>query len=145
MLVERFRSCERAQIPLRPEVTVLVGENNAGKSSVIDALRLLTDPLDGRRALGGLGQPPPHRALRCPQALPRLPHVLPRKTASGPQRQQAAHRRSPQRNQRLLSEHAGRISRRRQPLPSRVNAVAAVGVLRSVVRHRAVSPPRQTG
>jgi putative ATP-dependent endonuclease of OLD family len=49
VLVERFRSCERAQIPLRPEVTVLVGENNAGKSSVIDALRLLTDPLDGRR------------------------------------------------------------------------------------------------
>ncbi|TVP36263.1 hypothetical protein A3L22_29795 [Streptomyces griseus subsp. griseus] len=30
-------------------MTVLVGENNAGKSSVIDALRLLTDPLDGRR------------------------------------------------------------------------------------------------
>ncbi|MFF7549670.1 ATP-dependent endonuclease [Streptomyces canus] len=49
VLVERFRSCERVQIPLRPEVTVLVGENNAGKSSVIDALRLLTDPLDGRR------------------------------------------------------------------------------------------------
>jgi transposase len=49
VLVERFRSCERVQIPLRPEVTVLVGENNAGKSSVIDALRLLTDSLDGRR------------------------------------------------------------------------------------------------
>ncbi len=49
VLVERFRSCERVEIPLRPEVTVLVGENNAGKSSVIDALRLLTDPLDGRR------------------------------------------------------------------------------------------------
>ncbi|GAA4887547.1 ATP-dependent endonuclease [Streptomyces coeruleoprunus] len=49
VLVERFRSCERVQIPLRPEVTVLVGENNAGKSSVIDAIRLLTDPLDGRR------------------------------------------------------------------------------------------------
>ncbi|MEU9064031.1 AAA family ATPase [Streptomyces sp. NPDC048430] len=49
VLVERFRSCEQVQIPLRPEVTVLVGENNAGKSSVIDALRLLTDPLDGRR------------------------------------------------------------------------------------------------
>ncbi|MFI0990789.1 ATP-dependent nuclease [Streptomyces exfoliatus] len=49
MLVERFRSCEWAQVPLRPGVTVLVGENNAGKSSVIDALRLLTDPLDGRR------------------------------------------------------------------------------------------------
>lgn len=49
VLVERFRSCERVRIPLRPEVTVLVGENNAGKSSVIDAVRLLTDPLDGRR------------------------------------------------------------------------------------------------
>ncbi|MDO0917867.1 AAA family ATPase [Streptomyces sp. DT2A-34] len=49
VLVERFRSCERVRIPLRPEVTVLVGENNAGKSSVIDAIRLLTDPLDGRR------------------------------------------------------------------------------------------------
>ncbi|MEV5910525.1 ATP-dependent nuclease [Streptomyces chartreusis] len=49
VLVERFRSCERVRIPLRPQVTVLVGENNAGKSSVIDAVRLLTDPLDGRR------------------------------------------------------------------------------------------------
>lgn len=49
VLVERFRSCERVQIPLRQEVTVLIGENNAGKSSVIDAQRLLTDPLDGRR------------------------------------------------------------------------------------------------
>ncbi|MEV6175492.1 AAA family ATPase [Streptomyces sp. NPDC051954] len=45
----RFRSCEQVRIPLRPEVTILVGENNAGKSSVIDAMRLLTDPLDGRR------------------------------------------------------------------------------------------------
>ena len=27
----------------------MFGENNAGKSSVIDAMRLLTDPLDGRR------------------------------------------------------------------------------------------------
>ncbi|OSY35795.1 recombination protein F [Streptomyces platensis] len=50
VLVERFRSCERALIPLRPEVTVLVGENNAGKTTVVDALRLLTDPLDGRRS-----------------------------------------------------------------------------------------------
>ncbi|MFF3277329.1 ATP-dependent endonuclease [Streptomyces chrestomyceticus] len=49
VLVERFRSCERVRVPLRPEVTVLVGENNAGKSSVVDAIRLLTDPLDGRR------------------------------------------------------------------------------------------------
>ncbi|MEU8949393.1 AAA family ATPase [Streptomyces sp. NPDC048489] len=49
VLVERFRSCERVRIPLQPEVTVLVRENNAGKSTAIDAMRLLTDPLDGRR------------------------------------------------------------------------------------------------
>ncbi|MER5556177.1 AAA family ATPase [Streptomyces sp. NPDC002793] len=49
VLVERVWFCERVQIPLRQEVTVLIGENNAGKSSVIDALRLITDPLDGRR------------------------------------------------------------------------------------------------
>ncbi|WP_330327852.1 ATP-dependent nuclease [Streptomyces pseudovenezuelae] len=36
-------------VPLRRGVTVVVGENNAGKSNFIDALRLLTDPLDGRR------------------------------------------------------------------------------------------------
>lgn len=34
---------------LRPGVTVMVGENNAGKSNFIDVLRLLTDPLDDRR------------------------------------------------------------------------------------------------
>jgi predicted ATPase len=34
---------------LRPELTVLVGENNGGKSNVIDAMRLLTLPLNGRR------------------------------------------------------------------------------------------------
>ncbi|BDT87298.1 ATP-dependent nuclease [Nocardia cyriacigeorgica] len=34
---------------LRPEVSVLVGENNAGKTTVIDALRHLTEALDGRR------------------------------------------------------------------------------------------------
>lgn len=50
LLVERFRSCERARVPLCPEVTVLVGENNAGKTTVVDALRLLTDPVDGRRS-----------------------------------------------------------------------------------------------
>lgn len=50
VLIERFRSCASARIPLRPGVTVLVGENNAGKSTVVEALRLLTDPLDGRRS-----------------------------------------------------------------------------------------------
>jgi putative ATP-dependent endonuclease of OLD family len=34
---------------MQPELTVLVGENNGGKSNVIDAMRLLTLPLNGRR------------------------------------------------------------------------------------------------
>jgi putative ATP-dependent endonuclease of the OLD family len=46
-----YRAFADARIALRRDVTVLLGENNAGKSGVIDALRLLTDPLDGRRAL----------------------------------------------------------------------------------------------
>jgi len=49
--VENFRTLRQAEIPLREQVTVLIGENNAGKSTVLDVLRLLTDPLDGRRSL----------------------------------------------------------------------------------------------
>ncbi|MFF2235717.1 ATP-dependent nuclease [Streptomyces anulatus] len=45
-----FKSLLKANVPLRQGVTVIVGENNAGKSNFIDALRLLTDPLDGRRS-----------------------------------------------------------------------------------------------
>jgi putative ATP-dependent endonuclease of OLD family len=44
-----FKSLLNMDVPLRQGVTVIVGENNAGKSNFIDALRLLTDPLDGRR------------------------------------------------------------------------------------------------
>ncbi|WJJ14519.1 AAA family ATPase (plasmid) [Prescottella equi] len=36
-------------VPLRPTLTLLVGENNAGKSNIIEALRLATKPLSGRR------------------------------------------------------------------------------------------------
>ncbi|MGW3341214.1 ATP-dependent nuclease [Streptomyces sp. NPDC001009] len=46
---EGFKSLLDVDVPLRQGVTVVVGENNAGKSNFIDALRLLTDPLDGRR------------------------------------------------------------------------------------------------
>jgi putative ATP-dependent endonuclease of the OLD family len=49
--VEGFRSLSGVSISLGRDVTVLVGENNGGKSNVIDALRLLTDPIDGRRNL----------------------------------------------------------------------------------------------
>ncbi|WP_341229364.1 ATP-dependent nuclease [Nocardioides salarius] len=44
-----FRSCAEVTVPLKPGVTLLVGENNSGKSNVIDALRLATVPLSGRR------------------------------------------------------------------------------------------------
>jgi putative ATP-dependent endonuclease of the OLD family len=47
--LERFRSCPNVTINLRSDLTVLVGENNGGKSNIIDAVRLLTLPLNGRR------------------------------------------------------------------------------------------------
>lgn len=46
-----FRSCENLQVPLREGLTILVGENNGGKSNIIDAIRLVTAPLGGRREL----------------------------------------------------------------------------------------------
>ena len=46
-----FRSFVREGIPFERRLTVLVGENNGGKSNVIDAIRLLTSPLGGRRDL----------------------------------------------------------------------------------------------
>lgn len=47
--LQRFRSCEDVSIKFQPDLTVLVGENNGGKSNIVDALRLLTLPLSGRR------------------------------------------------------------------------------------------------
>jgi putative ATP-dependent endonuclease of OLD family len=47
--IKQFRSCCDVAVPLRSSLTVLVGENNAGKSNVIEALRLGTNPLSGRR------------------------------------------------------------------------------------------------
>lgn len=44
-----FRSCRAVHIPFQSTLTLLVGENNAGKSNVIEALRLATLPLSGRR------------------------------------------------------------------------------------------------
>ncbi|MBK7623001.1 MAG: AAA family ATPase [Kineosporiaceae bacterium] len=44
-----FRSCRNTTIELRPALTLLVGENNSGKSNVVDALRLATNPIGGRR------------------------------------------------------------------------------------------------
>jgi hypothetical protein len=47
--ISRFRSCEMVSVPLQSDLTVLVGENNGGKSNIVDAVRLLTLPLSGRR------------------------------------------------------------------------------------------------
>ena len=47
--LKNFRSFSEAVVPLCPDLTIFVGENNGGKSNAIDAIRLLTMPLTGRR------------------------------------------------------------------------------------------------
>lgn len=47
--ISRFRSCEDTTVHFQEDLTVLVGENNGGKSNIIDAIRLVTLPLNGRR------------------------------------------------------------------------------------------------
>lgn len=49
--LNNFRSFGQSDIPLCRDLTILVGENNGGKSNAIDAIRLLTAPLGGRREL----------------------------------------------------------------------------------------------
>jgi len=49
LALKRFRSCSDTAVSLKSDLTVLLGENNGGKSNIIDALRLLTLPLNGRR------------------------------------------------------------------------------------------------
>ena len=49
--INNFRSFEAAKICLQKDLTILVGENNSGKSNAIDAMRLLTPPLSGRREI----------------------------------------------------------------------------------------------
>ena len=46
--ISNFRSCADTRVSLDPSLTVLVGENNSGKSNVIEALRLATVPASGR-------------------------------------------------------------------------------------------------
>jgi putative ATP-dependent endonuclease of OLD family len=49
--LERFRSFENGLIEFHPHLTAIVGENNGGKSNIIDALRLLFLPTNGRREI----------------------------------------------------------------------------------------------
>src|SRR6266568_318421 len=47
--LSNFRSCYDTRVSFRPTLTLLVGENNSGKSNIIEALRLATTPLSLRR------------------------------------------------------------------------------------------------
>jgi putative ATP-dependent endonuclease of OLD family len=49
--LNNFRSFEEERICFCDDLTILVGENNGGKSNAIDALRLVTTPLSGRREI----------------------------------------------------------------------------------------------
>jgi putative ATP-dependent endonuclease of the OLD family len=49
--VENFRSFDNEWITLARTLTIFVGENNGGKSNAIDAMRLVTSPLGGRREI----------------------------------------------------------------------------------------------
>lgn len=51
LTLNNFRSFAESEIPLSKDLTLFVGENNGGKSNAIDAIRLLTTPLGGRREL----------------------------------------------------------------------------------------------
>lgn len=46
-----FRSFDEGEVELQRDLTVFAGENNGGKSNAIDAVRLLTTPLSGRREI----------------------------------------------------------------------------------------------
>jgi putative ATP-dependent endonuclease of OLD family len=48
--LRHFRSCRETLLKLQPTLTLLVGENNSGKTNIIDALQLVTSPLSGRRS-----------------------------------------------------------------------------------------------
>lgn len=47
--IKSFRSFEDSTVSFDKDLTALVGENNGGKSNVIEALRLVTQPLSDRR------------------------------------------------------------------------------------------------
>lgn len=51
LIINNFRSFDKAEVELQKDLTVFVGENNGGKSNAIDAMRLLTAPLGGRREI----------------------------------------------------------------------------------------------
>lgn len=49
--LKNFRSFDTGEVEFEKDLTVFVGENNGGKSNAIDAIRLVTQPLGGRREI----------------------------------------------------------------------------------------------
>lgn len=49
--LKSFRSFDEGEVELQRDLTVFAGENNGGKSNAIDAIRLLTTPISGRREI----------------------------------------------------------------------------------------------
>jgi putative ATP-dependent endonuclease of the OLD family len=49
--LKAFRSFDQGEVTFQRDLTVFAGENNGGKSNAIDALRLLTTPISGRREI----------------------------------------------------------------------------------------------
>jgi len=47
--IKNFRSCRDSTVHFLDGLTVLAGENNGGKSNILDAIRLVTAPASGRR------------------------------------------------------------------------------------------------
>jgi putative ATP-dependent endonuclease of the OLD family len=51
LTIKNFRSFQECEVSLSRDLTIFVGENNGGKSNAIDAIRLVTTPLSGRREI----------------------------------------------------------------------------------------------
>jgi putative ATP-dependent endonuclease of the OLD family len=50
--IENFRGIQHTSIEFDPDITVLVGENNTGKTSILEALRLCLDAVKSDRTCG---------------------------------------------------------------------------------------------
>lgn len=48
LTLTNFRSCQDTTVTFQPSLTLIVGENNSGKTNIIDGLRLATPPASGR-------------------------------------------------------------------------------------------------
>ncbi|WP_083213355.1 ATP-dependent nuclease [Mycobacterium malmoense] len=54
--LRHFRSCRDTSVNFAPDLTVIVGENAAGKSAIIDAIRLVAFPASGRQTAWFVGE-----------------------------------------------------------------------------------------